>query len=141
VPIYIAYFCPCIKCRIVRMRLLLLYRYIYVYICAQHVYIYKSCIYIYVCTARDVCFPQPQIRLNPQPSNTYAQSQVINKLDADYDEEFLDREIMTMKKVPPPPLRRAFFLSFFHFSSLFLSLFFVLMFSPYLFSNIYLGFF
>jgi hypothetical protein len=25
--------------------------------------------------------------------------QVINKLDADYDEEFLDREIMTMKKV------------------------------------------
>jgi len=66
---------------------------------------------------------------------------VINKLDADYDEEFPDRENITKKKVPPPPLRRAFFLSFFHFSSLFLSLFFVLMFSPYLFSNIYLGFF
>jgi hypothetical protein len=26
-------------------------------------------------------------------------AQVINKLDAEYDEEFLDREIMTMKKV------------------------------------------
>jgi len=38
-------------------------------------------------------------------------AQVINKLDAEYDEEFLDREIMTMKKVTKDMLCAAVSLS------------------------------